>query len=226
MGLLHQRLVALLIQLVQEHRNGLMIYMISQAIPVDYARNRIVEEFMKTGMPWLLMVDSDIVPPMNVLDLTKRGHPIVGGVCLGLIGGKAKATIFKEAKDKPGQYVQHEYMNDSGLVEVDATGTGCIAVRRDVFESLRKPYFEFIYDPLDRHIKTGEDIGFCEKAHRNGFSVYVDKSIRCSHYKDVDLSWVNHEIVNYMSPEKVDALVDSAIHRRVENLEKELAVAS
>ena len=231
MGVLHQRLVGLLIQLTRQHRNGLHITMVSQAVPVDYARNHLVEEFLKTDLDWLLMIDSDIVPPDNVLDLTKHGKQIVGGVCLSLINGKLKSTIFKEtdsASDGTRQYVQHDYMNDLGLVQVDSTGTGCLAIHRDVFKKLDKPYFEFTYHAESRKIRTGEDIRFCEKARDAGFTIHVDKSVSCSHFKDCDLAWVNREVVNYMSKEKVDALVDGAIQRRIKQLElnqDELAVA-
>lgn len=222
MGVLHQRLVGLLIHLTKENRNGLTIHMVSQAIPVDYARNYLVEEFLKTPLEWLLMIDSDVVPPSNVLDLTRHGQQVVGGVCFGLIGGQVKSTIFKSAPDLPGQYVQHEYMNDPGLIKVDATGTGCLAIHRSIVLKMKRPWFEFLYHEESRKIKTGEDIRFCEKVYELGYSVYVDKGVRCSHYKDVDLDWINGAIVNYMSPEKVDALVEAELDRRVKLAEKRL----
>ena len=227
MGVLHQRLVGLLISLTQEHRNGLVIHMISHAIPVDFARNSLVEEFLRSPCEWLLMIDADVVPPPTVLNLTKHGadtHPIVGGVCLGLINGKVTSTIFQELKESPGQYVQHEHLNDSGVLPVDATGTGCLAIHRSVFERLSRPYFEFVFHEESRAIKTGEDIRFCEKARAAGFPVHIDKSVRCSHYKDVDLDWVNKEIVNYMSPEKVTALIDKTIAKRTAEMAERLRI--
>jgi hypothetical protein len=165
------------------------------------------------------MIDSDVVPPLNVLDLTRHGKKVVGGVCFGLIRKELTPTLFEKVPERPGEYRQHGDLNIGGLIEVDATGTGWLAIHREVLESMKAPHFEFQFDPKTRNITRGEDISFCEKAKQLGYGIFVDKSIRCGHYKTVDLDWINQEVVSYMSPEKVESLLDSAIRRRVSKLQ-------
>jgi Fe-S-cluster containining protein len=60
------------------------------------------------------------------------------------------------------------------LLKVDATGTGCILIRRDVLEQTPYPWFRNEYG-------TGGDLMFCVKAKRVGFQTYTAAGIICSH---------------------------------------------
>jgi hypothetical protein len=37
--------------------------------PIDYARNSIVKDFLASDFEWLLMIDNDMAPPLNLLDM-------------------------------------------------------------------------------------------------------------------------------------------------------------
>jgi hypothetical protein len=58
-----------------------------------------------------------------------------------------------------------------GLLEVEATGTGALLVRRRVFEALEPPYF---WPP-------GEDVVFCRRVRELGFQIFVDTSVWVGH---------------------------------------------
>lgn len=154
----------------------------------DYARNMIVEEFLKTKAEWLVMVDADILPPRNFLNMLE--HPdakVVGAVCHIWANGQLQATVYSK-NEATGHYeTRPDVVAFSGLVETPVTGTGCLAIHRSVFDKLKKPYFTFEYDPLTRARTKGEDIYFCEQITKAGFKIFVDTNIVCNHMKEIGM---------------------------------------
>ena len=79
------------------------------------------------------------------------------------------------------------------LLEVDATGCGCIMYRNQVFLDIERPWFE-----LSKNEKTGapvgEDIGFCVKLKENGYSIYVDCLVDIQHLSLVAVDWNTYKV--------------------------------
>lgn len=67
----------------------------------------------------------------------------------------------------------------TGVVEVDEVGTGCILIRRRVFEALADPWFELGQIKSD---EMGEDLYFCRKARAAGFRIAVDLDNTAGHF--------------------------------------------
>lgn len=69
------------------------------------------------------------------------------------------------------------------LFEAYSIGAGCLLVKTDVFRNMERPYF-----PIERDekgvISCTEDVGFCEKARKSGFTVWCDPSISVGHIGD------------------------------------------
>jgi GT2 family glycosyltransferase len=65
-----------------------------------------------------------------------------------------------------------------GLIEVNHCGGGGLLVSREVLESMPDPWFEL--GRLNR-VHTDEDVWFCAKARRLGFSVWGDLDTRIGH---------------------------------------------
>jgi hypothetical protein len=142
--------------------------------PIDANRNYIVNQFLKTDADWLLMVDSDVVPPVNVLEMINNNVPVCSAHVSTLIDG----NIVPVGMIKDGDNYLHRWEHsEPGLHEVDATGTGCILIRRDVFDSLDKPYFRFIYNEEGDLIR-GEDFDFTDRVG----DCYFDSRYVCKHY--------------------------------------------
>jgi hypothetical protein len=76
---------------------------------------------------------------------------------------------------------------EEGTAFVDGLATGCLFIKRNVFEKLEKPYFEFKYDKESRRIVEGEDLGFALKCHDLGYKFFVDYGMVCKHMKKVCL---------------------------------------
>lgn len=146
-----------------------------QEKPHDVARNVIVHHFLGTDCTHLLMIDSDVIPPDNITRMV--GHDI----CSAWVNAYKDGHLMPVAMDRVKDGWKQRQTLGAGPNEVDAVGTGCIMVRREVFEKMPAPWFEFIKDERGM-LKAGEDFSFCQKAKELGFSIQFDTNYRCVHY--------------------------------------------
>lgn len=137
--------------------------------PITYNRNNITQKFLATDADYLMMIDSDVIPPPNILNLVDFDKDIITPLMLVKQKGMLIPLFLKMNKD--GIYDTDDYINKVGLQECDATGTGCIIIKRNVLEKLKHP-FQNKYD--QDGIKTlGQDFYFCQRAKELGFKVWV-----------------------------------------------------
>ena len=149
-----------------------------QAKPHDYCRNLIVEEFLKSDCEWLLMIDSDVVPQCDVLSMVKNDVPVCSAFVCTNLGGEIIPVGMVKNKDGYHHNFRHSAPD---LHRVDAVGTGCILIKREVLSTMKKPYFKFIYK--DGMLENGEDFDFCERVE----GVYFDARFKCLHYTTVGI---------------------------------------
>ena len=171
---------------------------LERVMPIDTARNLLVEMFLKTDADYLWFVDQDAVFLPGTLDrLLSRKLPIVGALEMMRLPGACWPMALKgPPRPDTGQYriqgaevyawiAEHmdamtnapqllaEIPPDS-LLEVTFTGCHCLLIRRDVIEGMEPPWFQG-YQP------GGEDQYFCEKAGAAGVPTYVDLSVLVGH---------------------------------------------
>ena len=156
--------------------------------PVTDARNFIVKEFLDNPVfgecQYLLMVDSDMSTTPNVLELALYNKPIIGALTFMVKEGK----IVPIAMRRQGRgYSVISPLPANTLVEVDATGTGCLMIQRDAFSSLKRPYFEYVLDE-DGLGQMGNDFYFCMKAKEAGLPIFVHTGYMTAHDQTVDIT--------------------------------------
>jgi len=78
-----------------------------------------------------------------------------------------------------------DYEKDS-LIEVDATGTGCLMFDTRIFRELQPPWFKFTLTADGRPI--GEDFGFCSRLREEGYKIFVDTSVKCGHLSTLEIT--------------------------------------
>jgi hypothetical protein len=83
--------------------------------------------------------------------------------------------------------------------EIFASGFGFLAVKQGVFENIKRPWFESVFERMESEdgqkeifIPYGEDFAWCKKAHEAGFNVYINPTIKLSHYKKVRIRLDNY----------------------------------
>lgn len=161
--------------------------------PIEYARNKIVQEFMKSDCHWLYMVDADQVMPENFWELVRVPTDIVSGETYCWVGNGYKPgrlRVNQYGLDPASQcfnVTPPEGQNAPYLVPV--VGTGCIAIRRRVFEKLGDRPFKFTYTDESKVI-AGEDVNFSVDAQRAGFRIAVHPGVKFGHVKELDLAQV------------------------------------
>lgn len=178
-----------------------------QRIFHDAARVGLVEEFLETDADILWFLDSDVCPPKHVLDLVvlhgdkwkAAGAPYP--VFMAQPGQAVRQLVFTCYKKMPGagpiKLAPCDIPNE-GTEFIDGIATGCLFIKREIFEKLEKPYFEFKYDPITRAPIEGEDIGFCLKLAKLGIQFFVDYSMACKHFKsNIDLLEMNNYAISY-----------------------------
>jgi hypothetical protein len=82
-----------------------------------------------------------------------------------------------------------------GPLEVEIAGSGCMLIKREVLEALDYPWFRWVEKPdFDAHdIDTvSDDVDFCRRVRAEGFRVVAHGNVRCSHFKNLDISNLIH----------------------------------
>lgn len=194
--------------------------------PHDFARNCLTEEFLDSTAEAIWFLDSDVVPPFQILDLVKNQWDEwkICGAPYPLwmpAPGSGEQTIMFTSYDgicaDKGDGKKGIYMTEcpqTGQRFVDAIATGCMFIKREVFDVLEKPYFEFKFSKDMRAVEEGEDLGFCLKTMAKGIKCLIDYSMACGHLKEVDLMAINNYAIN-LSNKKI-LVYDMHIRQQVE----------
>ena len=145
--------------------------------PIDVLRNDIVDRAIAVGATKLIMMDSDMIyHPKTITSLLSHHLPIVGALCFRRYP-PFDSIMLRVNGD--GYESVNEWEVDE-LVEVDATGAGCLMFDMEVFRKMPKPWFKFLKHP-DTGAVIGEDVGFCQDLKAAGYRIFVDTSVPADH---------------------------------------------
>jgi len=150
--------------------------------PASHNRNGAVKKFLESQYDYFMMIDDDIIPPMNILDLVEMDKDVIGAVCPQW---KMNDLLWVVMDKVENGYKQVPVDRRKGMQEVDAVGSGCLVMRRNVLESICAPFSrQWTKEGLQ---KLGLDFSFCEKAKEKGFKIYTHWDYLCDHIKSVSL---------------------------------------
>jgi hypothetical protein len=172
----------------------------------DFARNALTEDFLDSGADVMWFLDSDVTPPIHILDLITEHWEkwkLAGAVYPvfmippGYQNAQVVFTAYTQMDN--GQYQPKAVIPEEGTDLVDGLATGCILIKREVLtEDLpERPFFKFTYDPNTCHMTEGEDFYFMRRANAKGLKFFTDYSMVCKHQKSVDLLDINNYAVQY-----------------------------
>lgn len=178
------------------------VFQFVQGLPVDHARNHLVQMAFETKASHIFFLDDDVIPPPDILlrlwrHWKNQKLPILAGH-YGLKSGRSGILV-----DDGGSHKSIEVHGKNKLVTGPklATGLGCCLIHMDVFRKLSKPYFFFEYD--EKNDLKSEDVIFFARAREAGFPLNIDNSIRCAH---VDFTMRDYSGQMYdLNPNNIEA---------------------
>lgn len=165
--------------------------------PIHEMRNLIVIRAMELGCTKLLFIDADHAFTEDLaFRLIGRNVPIVGALCFKKLPPFDPTLLTGEPHKCTTLYEWEE-----GLIEVTATGTGCLMVDIEVFEEIDYPWFEWVRLPGGREV--GEDVGFCYKAKEKGYKIHVDTTVEAEHLTQMRVNKDMHKLFRALSKDGV-----------------------
>ena len=155
--------------------------------PFDYARNIAAKAFLESGCEWLVMVDNDMAPPVDLLDMLDRADDRMDIVAPKFysLGDAGLFVCWRSLDGKMYPAVTKVSPRDE-WIELSAVGSGLMYIRRRVFERVQEPFFRFRYDENGEQTVT-EDYYLCLKASAEGFRIWGNLCFEVDHFKTVSL---------------------------------------
>ena len=138
------------------------------------ARNTIHENYVKSSdLPFLMMLDSDILFPYNIVGmLMKHNLPIVGGWYRNKKKNTPVIYDFVSTTDGVNNF-RHREAPGTGLEKVDGMGAGCWLMTRETAIALgERPY---------SMNGGGEDLVLCKKLMDLNIPLHVDWDLALAH---------------------------------------------
>jgi GT2 family glycosyltransferase len=166
------------------------------------SRNKIIKYALDNDYSHILMMDSDVIPPKNIIsELLGCNKEIVSGLYFNYFGvgvdvkflpGAWKFFTEKEFEQIKVKYplpslvksrfdlrrhLTKEEWGSGELLDVAIPSAGCMLMERKVFGKIR--YGKLNIPQLN--VITGDDIYFITKAREAGFTAYCYTKIKCEH---------------------------------------------
>ena len=148
--------------------------------PIPDNRNKIKQKALKVGADYLLMIDSDVWPLHNLLDLVEHDLDVVAFPC----------PIWRAGVPEPPVVMNITPLNGARNIDLSGTepfeivrgGFSAVMIARRVLEAT--PPFAYSFDENGRNIGD-EDIMFCDIAREAGFKIWTSPQHMCDHNKNI-----------------------------------------
>lgn len=136
---------------------------------------------LEKGFQYLLHLESDVFPPVNIIEQLLAARKSVVGAVYHIGQGYASEPMVQlvEPTDDDN-FIATRYLRESGPEFFDGTikkvfhaGLGCLLIHRSVL-----PHFQFRYE---KGRNFHPDSFFAMDLYRKGIEVHVDTGILCQH---------------------------------------------
>jgi len=143
-------------------------------LPIDKARNELVEEALKLNSRYILFWDSDVIVQKDAVYRLLSHHYPVTSILYPDKPGRACVFQFVDGTPQPVSWEQVY----GRVVFADAVGFGMVLIDARVFKLMKEkgiwPPFKYEYSPTLNPDGKSEDQAFCAELKELGFSVLVD----------------------------------------------------
>jgi hypothetical protein len=140
-------------------------------------RNRLTERFLASEKEWLWYLDDDqVLLPGTLPQLLKHGVSVVSGLYVSR-NYPFLPLVYGEARED-GRAQLKECRHETGRMQVEAVGAGCLLVNRAVIQQLTPPYWTLGQVEPDA---LSDDLEFCRRVRQAGYPIWVDFDTRVGH---------------------------------------------
>jgi GT2 family glycosyltransferase len=141
-----------------------------RAALVQEARHNMVKDALKLDADYILMLDSDMTFPPDILHvLVSSGKDIIGCDYM-----TRRLPCISTARDSKGN--TYDIKKTTGIREVAKLATGCLLVKTKVFKDIGEPYFNVLWSSEKKKF-IGEDYNFCAQAKEKGYPIFCNFDI-------------------------------------------------
>ncbi len=145
---------------------------------IVHSRNVLRKYALENGYDYFLSLEQDVIPPKNVIEqLLQHKKEVITGVYFTryTIQGKPvlKPLLWKTTDKKTLTFVAEEELKKPQLLEVKASGLGCVLISKEILEKI--PF------RLSKESNTYDDMTFCEDLHKQKIQLYADTTVKCKH---------------------------------------------
>ena len=166
------------------------------------SRNKILDYAEKKHCDYLLMMDSDVMAPPNLLNkLLAHKKDVVSGLYFNYFKSDGQIKVlpvaYKSLSEEEFKKIKSEYklpnivksredlrrnitkeeIEKGELLEVLYPSSGCTLLSKRVLDSGVK--YGILKTPTN--LKSGDDIYFFKQLRKKGFKIYCDPSVICRH---------------------------------------------
>ncbi len=145
-------------------------------------RNNLVDKALEIGATHLIMMDVDqVYHSQTITRLLSHRLPVVGALVHRRYPPFDSLMLKKVEMEGPfDRYDSIDEWKEEELIEVDATGGGCLMFNMDIFRKMPRPWFRDDKAP-EGALPIGEDIALCQDLKAAGYKIYVDTSVPAGH---------------------------------------------
>lgn len=176
-------------------------------LSVAVNRNKIVQRFLETDADCLVMVDDDVAPSPNanaIVDALDK-YDVVAAAMPMFDPALWPIPVYTGLVETADGTYRPAYAGEPKLVECDAVGTGCVAIKREVLEAVAEPFGDYYNGE-----NYSDDIVFCKKLKAEGFRIACDYRTLCDHFVTVSLGHILNGIAEHQRRVVKDTLAKQA----------------
>jgi hypothetical protein len=168
---------------------------------IAHNRNDLIRQAFADGVSHLIMMDTDQIYPADIIiklaAWAARGKDVV----IGPVHRRYQPfELILMRGENPDEYVSipDEEKYSGKMIEIDAAGAGCIMFSLLAALDIDEPWFT-LDDKTPGGGNMGEDIAFCWKLRKAGYSIWADTSIDIGHLGEILINREFHEIYQKLS---------------------------
>jgi len=200
----------------------------NKLIRLVHSRNLILDYAAKNNFDYLLMMDQDVIPPVNILEtLLSSKKDIISGVYLNYFISSKKTELlpvawmpvteleFEEMKSKGikfnpsikshkdlNRHLTQKEFNTPQILKVLHPSAGCMLLSKKVFSKVKYESLDLRKMGFQISKNTTDDLGFRKNAQEQGFEIFIDTSVKCDHLVLGKYIRINNELIHPLSLKK------------------------